>query len=87
MSMRDSHVLHAVDILGDIPLRTLAQGLVDACDEAEAEGIADVGKDPAVSVFGAFIAFHTHCDLMSPSDYRAAVDKCIERHNSPQIVQ
>jgi hypothetical protein len=87
VTIRDSHVLHAVDIMGEIPLRTLAQGLHNAVLEAEAEGVLDVGRDPAVMALGAFIAFHTHVDVATPSDYRTAVEACAERFNQPQVMQ
>jgi hypothetical protein len=87
MSMRDSHVLHAVNILGEISLRTLAQGLLDAVIETEAEGITDPGRDPAVMAFGAFIAFHTHCDVATASNYLDAIERCAERHAQPVVMQ
>jgi hypothetical protein len=87
MTVRDSHVLHAVEILGQIPLRTLAQGLLDAVVEAEVDGITDIAHDPAVMAFGAFVAFHTHCDVATASNYLDAVARCAERHAQPTVMQ
>ena len=45
-------------------LRTVAQALVEAIEEAEAEG-QRAEEDPAVLAIGAFVAFHTHSDVNS----------------------
>lgn len=87
MNSRDSHVVHAHEILGEVPLKTLAQGLVDAIEEAEAEGISDPSRDPAVLVFGAFIAFHTHADVSTVGGYMQLIDVCRERFESPRAMQ
>lgn len=80
MNTRDSHVVHAHEILGEVPLKTLAEGLVKAIEEAEASGSPDPSRDPAVMVFGAFIAFHTHADIMSVGGYYELIDACRERY-------
>jgi hypothetical protein len=87
MTIRDSHVVHAHDILGEIPLETLAAGLVQAIEEAKAEGIVDPSSDPAVQVFGAFIAFHTHADVSTVGGYYELIERCRERHETTRMMQ
>lgn len=87
MTVRDSNVVHAHEILGEVPLKTLAQGLVDAIDEAEAEGIQDPSRDPAVLVFGAFIAFHTHADVSTVGGYQDLIEACRQRYETPRTMQ
>lgn len=87
MTTRDSHVLHAHEILGEIPLKALAAGLVQAIDEAEAEGVVDPSRDPAVLVFGAFIAFATHADVSTVGGYNQLIEDCRERFEQPRTMQ
>lgn len=85
--VRDSNVVHAHEILGEIPLKTLAQGLVDAISEAEVDGVEDPSRDPAVLVFGAFIAFHTHADVSTVKGYQDLIELCRLRHEQPRTMQ
>lgn len=87
MTIRDSHVIHAHEILGEVPLRTLAQGLIDALDEAEIDGVIDPSLDPAVLVFGAFIAFHTHADVSTVGGYNDLIEQCRARYEAPRTMQ
>lgn len=87
MSTRDSNVIHACEILGEIPLRALAEGLVQALDEAEADGVENPASDPAVQVFGAFIAFHTHADVSTVGGYLEKIEQCRERYETPRTMQ
>lgn len=87
MAVRDSHVLHVSEILGEVPFGMLAQGLVDAIVEAECEGVEDPSRDPAVMVFGAFIAFHTHVDVNTRKGYLTLIEMCRERHEATQVLQ
>lgn len=80
MSVRDSNVLHVSEILGEVPFKALAYGLVQAIEESEVEGIEDPSSDPAVMLFGAFIAFHTHVDANTVKGYRDQIEACRERH-------
>jgi hypothetical protein len=87
MAVRDSHVLHISEILGEVPFGMLAQGLVEAIIEAETEGIPDPSNDPAVMLFGAFIAFHTHADVNTVLGYKKLIELCRVRHETPQVPQ
>lgn len=87
MNTRDSHVLHAHEILGEVPLKALAEGLVQAIEEAEAEGVTDPSRDPAVLIFGAFIAFHTHADVSTVGGYHQLIEHCRERFEQPKTMQ
>lgn len=87
MNTRDSNVVHAHEILGEIPLRALAQGLVDAIDEAVVDGVTDPSRDPAVLVFGAFIAFHTHADVSTVGGYMGLIEECHARYEQPRTMQ
>jgi len=87
MSARDSHVLHLSEILGEVPFPMLAHGLVDAVVEAQVEGIDDPSRDPAVMLFGAFIAFHTHVDVNTVSGYNRLIELCRERYEATQVMQ
>lgn len=87
MNVRDSNVIHAHEILGEVPLKALAQGLVDAIAEAEVDGVRDPSRDPAVLVFGAFIAFHTHADVSTVGGYNKLIEQCRIRYEAPRTVQ
>lgn len=87
MNVRDSNVIHAHEILGEVPLKALAQGLVDALEEAEVDGVSDPSRDPAVLVFGAFIAFHTHADVSTVGGYHDLIEMCRERYETPRTMQ
>lgn len=87
MNVRDSNVIHAHEILGQIPLKALAEGLVSAIEEAEVDGVADPSRDPAVLVFGAFIAFHTHADVSTVAGYHELIEQCRERYETPRTMQ
>lgn len=59
-------------------LPAITRMLLEAIDEIEAEG----GKpdlDPAVLVFGAFIAFHTHADVNTTLGFHKLLDLCQTR--------
>lgn len=56
-------------------LRAVAQALIEALDEIEAEG-GDAEQDPAVLVIGAFVAFHTHADVNSVHGFNHLLDLC-----------
>lgn len=86
MTQRDSHVVHAHEILGYVPLKVLAEGLVAAINESEAEGV-EPDRDPAVMLFGAFIAFHTHADVMHVRGYHDLIEQCQERHDRKEQIQ
>lgn len=87
MTVRDSNVLHIYEILGQVPFKMLAQGLVDAIEEAEVEGVQDPASDCAVMAFGVFIAFHTHVDVNTVQGYYKLLDLCRERHETQPILQ
>ena len=87
MTIRDSHVLHAHEILGEVPLKALAEGLVQAIEEAEVDGVPDPSRDPAVLVFGAFIAFATHADVSTVGGYNQLIEHCRERYEQPRTMQ
>lgn len=87
MNTRDSNVIHAHEILGEVPLKALAQGLVDAIAEAEVDGVEDPSRDPAVLVFGAFIAFHTHADVSTVGGYHDLIETCRQRYEQPRTMQ
>lgn len=87
MTVRDSNAIHAAEILGEVPFTTLVRGLYDAVAECEVEGIEEPQRDPAVMVFGAFIAFHTHCDVNTRNGYMALLEMCRARHSEPEIPQ
>lgn len=79
MRVRDSNVIHLSEVVGDVPFKMVAQGLLDAINEAEVEGIADPSRDPAVMLFGAYVAFHTHVDVNTVRGYHEQLELCRER--------
>lgn len=87
MNVRDSNVVHAHEIFGEIPLKALALGLVQALEEAEIDGVEDPSRDPAVLVFGAFIAFHTHADVSTIGGYLDKIEECRERYETARTMQ
>ena len=86
-SLRDHNALAIASAHGNMPLDILVCGLTAAIEEAKAEGITDLGRDPAIMAMAAFISFQTHTDTSTPSDYRAALERCAERLAERKILQ
>lgn len=84
---RHEYVLKAA-VTGSIyePLINLARMFVHTLEQNEAEG-TDPMLDPATLVLGAFIAFRTHADINTMTEYQKLLAACELRVSSPRELQ
>lgn len=82
MKARDFNALTAVTEPELVTLPYLAARFSEAVEEAQDEGLADPSRDPAVMLFGALIAFHTHADVNSVNGFHQLIELCRERYHT-----